>query len=229
MLRPRRKWTTHRPAAADARSTSVFDQAPPARAFAHGVAEGRNLGLIRLARRVRGQPMIRASIARTLVVVAICWTAGIVSAQQGSTTPEAETGPSISIATSAPNQTSEERWLQVDLEEAKARSRRIRNALVGTSAGFAVGAILAGIGLSQCQEVPKEQANTYDSLLCNNAGKVMLPLGGTIAGLSFVGMLTSGIMLGVSNKRKREIQRDIRRSQLGRRLQWDIPSGALVF
>ena len=173
--------------------------------------------------------MIQASIARTLVVVAICWTAGTVSAQQASTMPEAETGPSISIATSAPNQTSEERWLQVDLEEAKARSRRTRNALIGTSAGFAVGAILAGIGLSQCQEVPKEQANTYDSLLCNNAGKVMLPLGGTIAGLSFVGMLTSGIMLGVANKRKREIQRDIRRRQLGRRLQWDIPSGALVF
>ena len=173
--------------------------------------------------------MIRASIARTLVVAAICGTAGTASAQQASTIPEAETGPSISIGTSAPNQTSEERWLQVDLEEAKDRSRRTRNALIGTSAGFAVGAILAGVGLSQCQEVPKERANTYDSLLCNNAGKVMLPLGGTIAGLSFVGMLTSGIMLGIANKRKREIQRDIRRTQQSRRLQWDIPSGALVF
>ena len=119
--------------------------------------------------------------------------------------------------------------MEVDLEEASQRSRRTRNALIGSSAGFVVGAIIAGIGVSQCQEVPKEQANTYDSLLCNNAGKVMLPLGGTIAGLSFVGMLTSGIMLGVANKRKRELQRDIRRSQYGRRLQWDIPSGALVF
>ena len=173
--------------------------------------------------------MIRASIARSLVVAAICWTAGPASAQQTSTSSDTETAPSISIATSAPNQTSVQRWLQVDLEEAKARSRRTRNALIGTSAGFLVGSIIAGIGLSQCQEVPKVQANTYDTLLCNNAGKVMLPLGGTIAGLSFIGMLTSGIMLGVSNKRKREIQRDIRRSQYGRRLQWDIPSGALVF
>ena len=65
--------------------------------------------------------------------------------------------------------------------------------------------------------------------MCNNAGDVLLPLGGTIAGLSAIGMLTSGIMLGVSNKRKRDIQRDIRRSQYGRRLQWDIPKGALVF
>ena len=145
-----------------------------------------------------------------------------------STILEAEAGSTLSTGT-APNRASQQHWLQVDLEEANERSRRTRNALIGTSAGFAVGAILAGIGLSQCQEVPKEQANTYDSLLCNNAGKVMLPLGGTIAGLSFVGMLTSGIMLGVSNKRKREIQRDIRRTQQSRRLQWDIPSGALVF
>jgi len=187
------------------------------------------LGLIHLAREPTGHLMTRASIARTLVIAAACWTAGPASAQQASTIPEAETGPSISIATSAPNQASEQHWLQVDLEEANERSRRTRNALIGSSAGFVVGAIIAGIGVSQCQEVPKEQANTYDSLLCNNAGKVMLPLGGTIAGLSFVGMLTSGIMLGVANKRKRELQRDIRRSQYGRRLQWDIPSGALVF
>ena len=133
------------------------------------------------------------------------------------------------MVTTAPSQASAEHWLRVDLEEAEERSRRTRNALIGTSAGFAVGAILAGIGLSQCQEVPKEQANTYDSLLCNNAGKVMLPLGGTIAGFSFVGMLTSGIMLGVSNKRKRQIQRDIRRGYSGARLQWDPASGGLVF
>ena len=173
--------------------------------------------------------MNRASIAATLVLTAVCWPAGPASAQQTSTIAEAEASPSASIVTIAPSQTSQEHWLEVDLEEASQRSRRTRNALIGSSAGFVVGAIIAGIGVSQCQEVPKEQANTYDSLLCNNAGKVMLPLGGTIAGLSFVGMLTSGIMLGVANKRKRELQRDIRRSQYGRRLQWDIPSGALVF
>ena len=173
--------------------------------------------------------MTRASIARTLIVAAICWTAGPASAQQASTISEAETGPSISIATSAPNQASEQHWLQVDLEEASERSRRTRNALIATSATFAVGAILAGIGASQCQQITSSSVQNYDDLLCNTAGDVLLPLGGTIAGLSFIGMLTSGIMLGVSNRRKREIQRDIRRGQYGRRLQWDIPSGALVF
>ncbi len=173
--------------------------------------------------------MNRASLAATRFLFVVCWVAAPASAQQASTFVEGEAASTSSTTTDAPRQISQERWWQVDLEEANARSRRTRNALIGTSTGFAVGAIFAGIGLSQCQEVPKEQANTYDSLLCNNAGKVMLPLGGTLVGLGFVGMLTSGIMLGVSNKRKREIQRDIRRSQYGRRLQWDIPSGALVF
>lgn len=90
---------------------------------------------------------------------------------------------------------------------------------------FGLGAILAGIGASQCQQIYSSSTQNYNDLLCNNAGNVLLPLGGTIAGLGAIGMLTSGIMLGVSNKRKREI----RRSQYGRRLQWDIPKGALVF
>ncbi|MGB9337854.1 MAG: hypothetical protein WCB63_01405 [Polyangiales bacterium] len=173
--------------------------------------------------------MTRASIARTLVIAAACWTAGPASAQQASTIPEAEAGAAPSTVIIAPNETSEERWLQVDLEEASQRSRRTRNALIATSATFAVGAILAGIGASQCEQINSSSVQSYNDLQCNTAGDVLLPLGGTIAGLSFVGMLTSGIMLGVSNKRKREIQRDIRRGQYGRRLQWDIPSGGLVF
>jgi hypothetical protein len=122
---------------------------------------------------------------------------------------------------------SRDAWLQRDLEDAQARSRRSRNALIGTSAAFGLGAVLAGIGASQCQSI--STVNQYDDLLCNNAGKVLLPLGGTIAGLSALGMITSGIILGVANKRKREIQRDIRRGYYGRRLRWDVPSGGLVF
>jgi hypothetical protein len=122
---------------------------------------------------------------------------------------------------------SRDAWLQRDLEDAQARSRRSRNALIGTSAAFGLGAVLAGIGASQCQSI--STVNQYDDLLCNNAGNVLLPLGGTIAGLSAIGMITSGIILGVANKRKREIQRDIRRGYYGRRLRWDVPSGGLVF
>lgn len=171
--------------------------------------------------------MSRASTTATLLLTTLCWAATPASAQE--TTTDAEAASSTPSITVAPAKMTQEQWWQVDLEEAQQRSRRTRNALIATSASFGVGAIIAGIGASQCQTVPSLTGSNQDELLCNNAGNVMLPLGGTIAGLSFIGMLTSGIMLGVANKRKREIQRDIRRSQYGRRLQWDVPSGALVF
>jgi hypothetical protein len=95
------------------------------------------------------------------------------------------------------------------------------------SAAFALGAILGGIGASQCTTFTRP--NGTEELDCNNAGDVLLPLGGTIAALSFVGMLTTGIMLGVRNKHKREIEREIRRRYTARRLHFDERSGGLVF
>ncbi len=131
------------------------------------------------------------------------------------------------IIRTAPGQSAaREVWFQRDLEDAKTRVRRTRNALIGTSASFAVGLILAGSGASQCEYI--DRINQNDELRCNRAGDVLLPLGGTIAALGAIGMITSGIMLGVAKKRKREIERDYRRSVYGRRLEWD-PSGALRF
>jgi hypothetical protein len=83
-------------------------------------------------------------------------------------------------------------------------------------------------GFSQCTRV-QVSAPYYDELVCNTAGDVLLPLGGTLTFLGFVGVLTSGIMFGKANRKKREIERDIRRNQYGRRLHWDTPSGGLVF
>jgi len=173
--------------------------------------------------------MSRASILANLFVIFALLAPSAASAQAASTPEQAEATSNASIVTTAPNQpaSSQHVWFQHDLEDAKARSRRARNALIGTSVAFAVGAILAGAGASQCESV--YNLNNYDDLVCNTAGNVLLPLGGTIAGLGAIGMITSGIILGVSNKRKREIERDIRRSHYGRRLQWDIPSGGLVF
>jgi hypothetical protein len=144
--------------------------------------------------------------------------------------PQRATAQEPSIVITAPNQSgsSREVWFEQDLADAQDRVRRSRNALIGTSAAFGVGLILAGIGASQCQVVSR--INQNDELLCNNAGKVLLPLGGTFVGLGAIGMITSGIILGVANKRKREIQRDMRRAQYGeRRLRWDVRSNAVVF
>jgi hypothetical protein len=164
---------------------------------------------------------------RTLrfLLAATLWFTSSSALAQESTTVQLQQG-SGSIVTTAPSAaSSREVWYQQDLANAETRSRRTRNALIGTSVGFAVGAILGGIGASQCQSF--KNANNEDELLCNNAGDVLLPLGGTIAGLSAIGMITSGIMLGVANKRKRDIEKDYRRSVYGR-IRLD-PSGALRF
>ena len=61
--------------------------------------------------------------------------------------------------------------MQYDLEEAKERTRRTRIALISTSAAFAVGAILTGVGFSQCTRV--QTFTPYsDELVCNTAGDV---------------------------------------------------------
>ena len=151
------------------------------------------------------------------------------SAQQV-TSPAAETqaGPPAVVITVSPNQTAPSLdYVQHELADAEARSRRVRNALIGTSVAFGVGLILTGIGASQCQIVYR--FNQPDDVLCNTAGNVLVPLGGTLLAGGVIGMITSGIMLGVRNKQKREIERDMRKRYYGSRLQWDIPSGRLVF
>ena len=117
-------------------------------------------------------------------------------------------------------------YTDYDLQEAKRQSRVMRNALIGTSAGFALGVILAGIGASQCTSFTR--IDNRDDWICNNAGDVLVPLGGTFAALGAIGMITTGIMLGVRNKHKREIERDIGR-RYGSRFRWDERSGQFVF
>ena len=150
---------------------------------------------------------------RFCVTLLLMWSLGVVhvaSAQEAAPAAPGAATPSTGIAMAPANLPQQRLWLEQDLNDAEDRSRRIRNALIGTSAAFALGAILGGIGASQCQVVSTPGQN--DEYRCNNAGDVLVPLGGTIAALGAVGMITSGIMLGVANKRKREIKRDLRRT-----------------
>ena len=143
----------------------------------------------------------------------------VISEPASAQAPEPDVN-SASIITTAPSASpSREVWFQKDMEDANSRVLKLRNGLIGTSVGFAVGLVVAGIGVSQCQII--ERPAQDDEILCNTAGNVMVPLGGTIAALGAIGMLTTGIMLGVAKKRRRDIERDFRRSAYGRRLQWD--------
>ena len=172
--------------------------------------------------RGRGSVRILATFLATLITCAALFEGNAFA--QG-TTPEvqAET-PSESTA---PPSSVYRPYDEYDLAEAKRQSLVVRNALIGTSAAFALGVILAGVGGSQCTSFTRPDG-TQD-LDCNTAGDVLLPLGGAIAGLSAIGVLTTGIMLGVRNKNKRNIEREIRRRYTKRRLHFDEKSGGLVF
>jgi hypothetical protein len=173
--------------------------------------------------------MDRVTLVTILTLSSLIWSPA--SAQQGSTSPvQTEIAPSVEIITTAPNQTSARQvYFQSDLDEATEGIRRTRIALISTSAVFGVGIILASIGASQCTAIDTIDGWHWENYICNNAGDVLVPLGGSFLMLGSIGMITSGIMLGVRKGKRRRMQQDMRRSTYGGRLQWDVESARLVF
>jgi hypothetical protein len=173
--------------------------------------------------------MYRVTLVAMLALSSLIWSPA--SAQQEATAPvQTEIAPSIEIITTAPNQTSARQvYFQSDLDEAAEGIRRTRVALISTSAVFGVGIILASIGASQCTAIEVIDGWQWHDYICNNAGDVLVPLGGSFLALGSIGMITSGIMLGVRKGKRRRMQQDMRRSTYGGRLQWDVESGKLVF
>jgi len=140
---------------------------------------------------------------------------------------EPDAAPSTMIVTT-PRETSVlPTSLEVQRERAADRSRRVRNALIGTSAVFGAGMIFAGIGASQCYVI--QRPYVPEELVCNTAGDVLLGFGVTFITLGAIGMLTSGIMLGVRNKQRRELERNAQRRSYGSGFHWNVESGRFVF
>lgn len=172
-----------------------------------------------------GQSIRNLSMFLAALVACTALLAADASAQ--GTNPDIQTQTPAESATTAPPTTMLRPYDQYDLDEAKRQSRAVRNGLIGTSSAFALGVILAGIGASQCTSFTNFGGTT--TYTCNDAGNVLVPMGGTIAGLGAIGMITTGIMLGVRNKQKRAIEREIRRRYSQRRLHFDEEAGSLVF
>jgi len=166
-------------------------------------------------------------LASILSLSCLSWSPA--AAQQDSAPQvQAEVAPSMGIITTPPNQTSARQvYFQSDLDEANEGIRRTRIALISTSAATAVGAILLGVGTTQCEWI--YHAYYYDDYVCNTAGNALVGTGATLIGLGSIGMLTSGIMLGVRKGKRRHLQRDMRRSVYGSRLEWDIEEARLRF
>jgi hypothetical protein len=110
-----------------------------------------------------------------------------------------------------------------DLEQMDEQIRRTRIALLSTTGAFGLGLALSIAGASQCQD------DRFDGdLVCNTAGKALWGIGGSSLIGGAVGMLTSGIMLGVRQRKRRGREREIR-TYSEQRLHWDLESARLVF
>jgi len=178
--------------------------------------------------------MIRL-IFPSILVLSIAMT-NPAEAQEGASQPvQSQPMPPSQVITTLPNESLGSQGYpspiegsqQYELEEANKGIRNTRNALIATSALGLVGMIVGATAFRHCEFI-YYNVNRPDDLVCTQRGDALLVAGGTIFGLAAIGMITSGIMLGVRKGKRRRLRREIQRSQ-GARLQWDVPSGGLVF
>ena len=163
--------------------------------------------------------------AESAIVVTVPDAPDVATAPNLATAPGETTPPDVATAPDSP--ACGDAFFQLELDDAKARSRRSRNALIATSAAAGVGLAFIVVGNSQCQVVSRP--GREDTLLCNTTGDVLWGLGVSMMVTGGIGMITSAIILGVANKRVRQTKRDIRSRHYSRKVRWDAPSGGFAF
>ncbi|MEZ4287243.1 MAG: hypothetical protein R3A47_03660 [Polyangiales bacterium] len=112
---------------------------------------------------------------------------------------------------------------EMDLQEAEARSRRARIALISTAAMVPVGLILAGIATTKCED----GVLSYDN--CTSTGQALGITGAVVFWSGVIGTISSGIVLAVRNGKRRRIKREIRERTIMRGAHWDLQSNSLRF
>jgi hypothetical protein len=115
-------------------------------------------------------------------------------------------------------------YLDLRLQEDTDRIRRVRIALLASTGAFAVGSILGVTwGALNCE-------GNGDVFSCDASKQQGLSgAGAALTGVGTIGMLTTGIMLGVRNRQKRKTEELIRKDRQRAGLHWDIESGSLRF
>jgi len=115
-------------------------------------------------------------------------------------------------------------YLDLRLQDDNDGIRRVRIGLLTMTGSFVVGSIL-GItwGTLNCE-------SQGDITSCDTSKQQALSgLGAFFAGAGTIGMLTTGIMLGVRNRQKRKTEELIREKRQRAHLQWDVESGSWRF
>jgi hypothetical protein len=115
-------------------------------------------------------------------------------------------------------------YLDLRLEEDTDRIRRVRIALLTMTGAFAAGSILnVTWGALNCE-------SNGDEFSCDTSKQRALSgVGAFFSGVGAIGMLTTGIMLGVRNRQKRQTEELIRQKRQRAHLHFDVESGSLRF
>lgn len=107
------------------------------------------------------------------------------------------------------------------IRRAEDQVKRARNGLIATSAAFGLGWIFIGAAASQCNRVNND-------FVCNNAGKALGTVGMIATTGGLIGMIVTGILLPVRQKKERDLRRSLHQRRPAR-LQWDVESGKVLF
>jgi len=153
-------------------------------------------------------------------------------AQPAQPAPEASVAqvPAQPVTVASPPPTVQDKHLAYDMhrrDELRRSVPRTRNALIGTSVAF-------GVGLALWIPVwAGDHCVTYDfgattDLECDTTGKVLLGIGAPLAWGGSLGMIVSGIMLGVRKGKIRRLDQKIMLTS-DRKLQWDPSTSRMVF
>ena len=142
-------------------------------------------------------------VRRTAIAIGLCASllANTTSAQKE---PEAASTDLWIVLSPPSNDAStslELAWEQYPSLELKQKVRRTRIALLSMAGVFAAGLITFSVSLTQCTEQVRRRTST---VTCTRAGEILEPMGRALLYGGAVGLLTSGILLAVRNKKLRE-------------------------
>lgn len=107
------------------------------------------------------------------------------------------------------------------LADAKDRSRRARNALIGSAVTLGLGSMFIGFAVPRCEMGDGR-------LLCTDPGYFHFTAGLTLGGAGALGVIVSGVLLHARNQKKKSLARSVRQRQ-GFGLRWNPTLGAFVF
>lgn len=108
-----------------------------------------------------------------------------------------------------------------EIRRAEDQVKRARSGFIATSAALGLGLVFLGAASSQCDRV-------NDQYVCSNVGTGLGTAGTISAAGGLIGMIVTGILWPVRQKKERDLRRSLHQRQPAR-LRWDADARKVVF